>query len=308
MWKMIKFVLLMILLGFSILGATFVDSELVVLDDDDSNATVSCDNNQYFLSSDGVFPGWNPKAKHPCTIERLSMENFEKRFDLQGGLPPLFPTPLVITDVPRDRNQRLRDLTSSDSILKNFPSNFTVTLSSSNSFSEHRRTIPFVQYLEEVATNVMTPDQKSNETWYFFGETFSKEWKKLLQHYILPPCQACQRDEQDTWVALSFGIGNSGSGVSWHIHGPGFSESIHGRKHWVLQQHEPEFHPDQTSYNWMYYNYSHLPESDRPLECTLNPGEMIYFPDMWWHATINLDDYTAFISTFTQEHLYVKQN
>jgi hypothetical protein len=25
---------------------------------------------------------------------------------------------------------------------------------------------------------------------------------------------------------------------------------------------------------------------------------------MWWHATLNLDDYTAFVSTFTQEHLF----
>ena len=28
---------------------------------------------------------------------------------------------------------------------------------------------------------------------------------------------------------------------------------------------------------------------------------------MWWHATINIDDYTAFVSTFVQDHLYVER-
>jgi ribosomal protein L16 Arg81 hydroxylase len=34
----------------------------------------------------------------------------------------------------------------------------------------------------------------------------------------------------------------------------------------------------------------------------VDPGDLIYFPDMFWHATINLDPYTVFVSTFTTEH------
>ena len=116
-------------------------------------------------------------------------------------------------------------------------------------------------------------------------------------------------------IALSFGIGNVGSGVQWHVHGPGFSEAIHGKKHWILSKDKPlNYHPDQTSRNWMEYVYTSLaedesksssPPSQKYYECTLHPGDLIYFPDMWWHATINLDRYTAFVSTFTQEHLFV---
>ncbi|KAL3922211.1 MAG: hypothetical protein SGILL_002327 [Bacillariaceae sp.] len=238
----------------------------------------------------------------------MTLEELETKFGLDGGLPPLFFKPLVIASSQNPyRNQRVRDLTRSDNILANFHTDFNVTLSSSNSFSEHRRTVPFQQYLEEVATLSTTPDERSNETWYLFGDTYSKEWKNILQHYTLPPCQACRRDDKDdSLIALSFGIGNAGSGVSWHVHGPGFSEALHGRKHWILQKEKPDFHPDQTSYNWMYYNYSQMASEERPLECTLYPGDLIYFPDMWWHATLNMDDYTAFVSTFTQEHLFVK--
>lgn len=273
---------------------------------------------------------WKPEDIHPCTIEQqFTPLDYIKQFG-QAGAPPLYPKPFIIRGGNKDdhkdhslpvqkqkhdhpmrtsistarRNENFQYLTQLDTILHSFPKNFTVTLSSSNSFSEHRRTIPFEQYLEEevIRTGGETlPNQKSNETWYLFGETYSREWNELLQHYEIPTCVACHRND----VALAFGIGNRGSGVQWHVHGAGFSESVHGRKHWIIQQDKPSFHPDQTSRNWMEYNYTSLNEEDRPLECTLYPGDMIYFPDMWWHATINLDKYTAFVSTFTQDHLFV---
>jgi len=272
--------------------------------------------------------GWNPRGDHPCTVDTITMNEFRKKYP--KGLPPLHPQPLIIrsslSSSPHSsssnnkkqtgRNARFRELTRHDTILDSFPANFTVTLSSSNSFSEHRRTIPLSQYLEEVTTGPpLDPSTLSNETWYLFGETYSPEWKSLLSAYEVPPCEACF-DQSGDLVALSFGIGNSGSGVQWHVHGPGFSEAVHGRKHWLLVPFDrrPDFHPDQTSLNWMHRNYPRAREENRddrnehrPLECTLNPGDMVYFPDMWWHATINLDDYTAFVSTFTQEHLFVER-
>ena len=238
---------------------------------------------------------WIPGGDHPCTITRMTKDEFLHRFGPQG-LPLLYPEPLVIVD--GDRNIHFRNLTHLDHILHSFPPDFPVTLSSSNSFSEHRRTIAIRLYIEEVLSGETLPDRLSNETWYLFGETYTDDWKQLLKNYELPPCRACTAES----VALSFGIGNRGSGVQWHIHGPGFSEAVHGRKHWVLYRNKPRFHPNQTSRNWMENNYLTLSDAELPFECTLNPGDLIYFPDRWWHATINLDRYTAFVSTFTQEH------
>ena len=275
-----------------------------------------------------------------------------------------------------DRNDRLRQRTSKDMIETNFPKNFTVTLSSSNSFSQHRRTVPLSLYLEEMSRNNGTtnPDQLSNETWYLFGETYTDPWKQflLLQEptnmtnndnntnsssssnnvssssnngcgYQLPPCQTCQHQ----YSALSFGIGNKGSGVQWHQHGPGFSEVLHGRKHWLLyppQYTPPFFFPTyQSTQQWMevvYTNTTLLTESlqsfatttemttknnnnnknddndgkspypilenGKPYECTLQPGDLLYFPDRFYHATINCDPYTVFVSTFTSDHLYMQ--
>ena len=106
-----------------------------------------------------------------------------------------------------------------------------------------------------------------------------KEWKELLRKYTLPPCQTCQYNN----VALSFGIGNVGSGVQWHIHGPGFSEALVGRKHWILYPPSASsstkgntwkpvgFNKDQSSRQWMEYYYPHESKaSATPLlhECT----------------------------------------
>jgi hypothetical protein len=228
---------------------------------------------------------WNPAAsEHPCTIKRMTLKEFKQTV---VSLPPMYPEPLVIVDEERTRNTKLQHLSSQENILSNFPQDFHVTLSSSNSFSDHRRTIPLRQYIEEILVEEeLTPDKLSNETWYLFGETYDLDWKKFLEIYEVPPCDACKFPEL---VALSFGIGNRGSGVQWHVHGPGFSEAVVGRKHWILQKERPVFHKDQTSRNWMEYTYTSIDAAERPYECTLDPGDLIYFPDMFWHATINLD-------------------
>jgi len=191
-------------------------------------------------------------------------------------------------------------MTSLSKMPELLPDNYHVTLTSSNSFSARRRIIRLSQYLNETILVEILPSQLSNETWYLFGETYSPEWKELLHLYCLPPCQTCTRELS----ALAFGIGGRGGGVQWHIHGPGFSQALHGRKHWVLYPPEkkPEYDPDYTSRHWMEQVYTSLKKEDLPYECTLNPGDLIYFPDHWHHATLNLDNYTAFVSTFTTEH------
>ena len=260
--------------------------------------------------------------EYPCNIRRLSLDNDTDKLpsfweEFPNGLPSLYPEPLVMRS--SHRNLKFRSRVDREHILSQFPPDFMVTLSSSNALSEHRRRISFQQYLEELSAQPEIPlDQSANETWYLFGETYSPEWQDFYgvydyeeiqngkrkidppysDSYQLPPCQSCLADK----VALSFGIGNRGSGVQWHTHGPGFSEALVGDKHWILSPDKPpRIHKDQSSQQWMTMVYPELsPSSFR--QCTLKPGDMVYFPNEWWHATLNLHPYTAFISTFTTEH------
>jgi len=256
---------------------------------------------------------WIPEAEHRCNITRISRTELHRRFGPKG-LPRLHPYPIVIYDggeeepQRRKRNAKFVEKTTYENLPGCFEPGFNVTLSSSNSISAHRRTIPLTQYMHEITTandgaGETYPNQLSNETWYLFGETFADEWKQMLLDYEMPPCETCPDRELS---ALAFGVGNRGSGVQWHTHGPGFSESIHGRKHWVLYppDRKPTYDSDYASRYWMEYQYMNIREEDElPWECTLRPGDMVYFPDGWHHATINLDTYTVFVSTFTTEHI-----
>ncbi|XP_066186165.1 jmjC domain-containing protein 8 isoform X1 [Sylvia atricapilla] len=83
----------------------------------------------------------------------------------------------------------------------------------------------------------------------------------------------------------------------WRGTGRGCAPGVFQR--WFLYPPDktPHFHPNETTLAWLQHTYPTLPPAQRPLECTLRPGEVLYFPDRWWHATLNLDT-SVFISTF----------
>jgi len=54
---------------------------------------------------------------------------------------------------------------------------------------------------------------------------------------------------------------------------------------------------------WFFDIYPNLSEKDRPLECTQNPGEIIFVPAGWWHMVLNLE-----ISIAVTQNFVNKQN
>lgn len=132
------------------------------------------------------------------------------------------------------------------------------------------------------------------ETLYLFGDIDQTLWRPLLAEYKLPAWTLPNYEP-----ALSFGIAGSQTGVPFHFHGPGFAEIIFGSKRWFLSPYEerPDFNPDKSTLDWYINEYPKLNASQRPLECLMKPGELIYFPDKWWHATLNAET-SVFISTF----------
>ncbi len=145
-------------------------------------------------------------------------------------------------------------------------------------------------YYQSLVDNAIT----ISETFYFFGDNDVVEWKDHLDEYKLPPLKLPLHTP-----ALSFGLAGAGTGVPFHFHGPGFAETIYGRKRWFLTRPDvkPEFHPNITTLQWYVNDYPRIKKEIELFECTLKPGEVIYFPDKWWHATLNIET-SVFISTF----------
>ena len=70
-------------------------------------------------------------------------------------------------------------------------------------------------------------------------------------------------------------------------------------------ERELDFDPDVTQLDWVMNIYPRL-KANRSLEifdCTIRPGEVLYFPDRWIHATLNGQDYNFFVSLFIDPQL-----
>ena len=150
-----------------------------------------------------------------------------------------------------------------------------------------------------------TLEHVAADTFYLFGdnEWSRAEWSRMQQLYEpVPLYSAAERQ------SLSFGMGGSGSGVPFHTHGPVFAELFYGRKRWFLYPPNgtgmPPFDPDESSLRWLHFTYPTLFGQEAsargwhpPIECTCNPGEIIWIPDRWYHSTLNIGE-TIFISAF----------
>jgi hypothetical protein len=209
----------------------------------------------------------------------------------------------------------------------------TVQLASSNTYSYAKVKMPLAQYVSSFKEQAfMSPDDrsKSNETFYLFGENYSGIWKEMEIAYEYPHCHGC-----NVAGVTTLGLGGAGSGVSFHRHGPGFSEVIHGKKRWWLYPPgaEPKagFSFNLSMASWLESEYESeitpcgetiggsviaedvngreqnsfedVCEESQLLECTIGRGEVLYFPSDWYHATLNKESYNFFVSYFLDTQL-----
>ncbi|XP_022372651.1 jmjC domain-containing protein 8 [Enhydra lutris kenyoni] len=240
--------------------------------------------------------GWQRRGRGTGAPEALAEEQrcaVERRADLSYSefvQHYAFSRPVILQGLTD--NSRFRALCSRERLLASF-GDTVVRLSTANTYSYRKVDLPFQEYVEHLL-HPQDPTSLGNDTLYFFGDNNFSEWASLFEHYSPPPFSLL-----GTTTAYSFGIAGAGSGVPFHWHGPGFSEVIYGRKRWFLYPPEktPEFHPNKTTLAWFQDIYPTLVPSAKPLECTVQAGEVLYFPDRWWHATLNLDT-SVFISTF----------
>lgn len=221
-----------------------------------------------------------------CSVPRephLSVAGFVQRY--RGVSPVVFST--------GSNNAAFRAGVTHDALMRRY-ADVNVVLSSSNSYSHDRLHTTLGDYLTHHMAPV-TPDMLSNETFYLFGDTRSAAWLKMQEAYVMPLSAATDDP------ALSFGVGSQGSGVAMHAHGPAWAETLLGAKRWYLSppHAEPLFQPDEMQLTWVAERRDSQPT--QVLECTVSEGEAIYLPHGWYHATLNLEPYNAFMSVFTRE-------
>jgi hypothetical protein len=90
--------------------------------------------------------------------------------------------------------------------------------------------------------------------------------------------------------------GGPNTGIPFHFHKDGYQELIFGRKLWSLYPPTtvaPGHNMHATHGEWMTAVMPNLTDSQQPVSCILHPGEVIYVPEGWNHAVLNLEDTLA---------------
>jgi jumonji domain-containing protein 8 len=190
------------------------------------------------------------------------------------------------------RNAEFARRTRRDALLGRFGDS-EIVLSSANAYSYDKQTMTLADYVSEMMTP-WTLDVRANQRFYHFGDNDHKAWAALFDVYEAMPIDNAA-DKQ----SLSFGVGPSGSGVPFHIHGPVWAELFYGAKRWFFYApgDKPKFDPDASSLSWLRNVYPTLGDGERPLECVARPGDIVWIPDQWYHSTLNIGD-TLFLSAF----------
>ena len=139
-------------------------------------------------------------------------------------------------------------------------------------------------------------------------------WGPLLAQFPRP-VQFIVGAENQREANMAFGVGGSGSGVNFHQHGAVFLSLLHGRKRWWLRDPaagRPRFTPGRSTAEWFREEWpavlraaaggAEADDGGAPLppgyhDCAQRPGEVLYLPPRWWHATMNVGD-TVSVGTF----------
>ena len=92
---------------------------------------------------------------------------------------------------------------------------------------------------------------------------------------------------------IEFYFGPPGSGAPWHYHDPAFNALAYGRKRWFVMPPSRAVFSNKPSVEWYRTEFEQLePDSGARrdvLECTQEAGDILFVPDRWSHATINLE-------------------
>lgn len=116
----------------------------------------------------------------------------------------------------------------------------------------------------------------------------------IEQHY---PEWAGYSVPQERQVQLA--IGGKGTGAPPHYHKAAVNTLFYGRKKWFLMPPTSTVYTSQSAQEW-FSRRQDDPERRHSsvLECVQQPGDLIFVPDFWGHATLNLEPSVAVASEF----------
>ena len=91
-------------------------------------------------------------------------------------------------------------------------------------------------------------------------------------------------------------LGTSGGGIEWHMHSDGWNALACGHKRWFLLPPgtKPPNYPRPSQgggvLEWYHRFYADFAALEGAREAVQRPGDVLYIPEGWYHATINVGE------------------
>lgn len=115
----------------------------------------------------------------------------------------------------------------------------------------------------------------------------------LLNDFVLPSLL----DPELTHMSISqiqFYIGPALSGAPGHFHRSAWNILIYGKKRWFIYPPTEAFYTSQHVWSW----WQQEPKPMTAMECIQYPGDLVFVPDMWGHAVLNLRESVGLAAEF----------
>ena len=120
-------------------------------------------------------------------------------------------------------------------------------------------------------------------------------YRLLEQADFTPPDVLASGGMQQMLISL----GPPRAGLPLHTHGDSWLALTHGTKLWIVFPPEWGASTAAEAYSLLALQpaatiiadnlLASLPVDKQPMICVQQPGEIVYLPALWWHATVNLD-------------------
>lgn len=159
----------------------------------------------------------------------------------------------------------------------------------SNSTNELTNLQDFIAKMDQLFQ--MGANEYPSQPSYIF-ETIRDD-SPLLDDFILPSIL----DPELTHMSMSelqFYIGPALSGAPGHFHRSAWNILIYGKKRWFLYPPTEAFYSRQ--HVWLWWQQKSKPTD--AIECIQYPGDLMFVPDMWGHAVLNLRESIGLAAEF----------
>jgi hypothetical protein len=152
--------------------------------------------------------------------------------------------------------------------------------------------------LADALTKMSRAQKIKDDPLYIFDQNGFFDSALELKKEIKLPSPFAESEEGhnlDGALTLYLALGGSGSGVQFHKHSDGWNIQIWGKKRWLLyppNKMPPHTYPVNAVSigSWIKTTMQDAEQNQQPMSCVVQPGELIYVPENWYHATLNIGE------------------